>query len=337
MRYIERCSYFIRGLSKLVWACLFERRPFILSHLITSRCNCRCGICLWRDWDLDELCTGEILRIYKDARKNGFVAVAIWGGEPLLRGDIIEILAGAKALGFVTIIVTNGFYLPELAKELVPYLNALTVSLDFPNTKHDEFRQCNGLFERAVSGIIEAKEACYNTKIAINCTLSKINVSEVEGMIRLAERLGVSITFSIANLRGCEAEDMHEKYQLSMTELNSAFKKIKKYKVAGYKINNSDAYIKWVLEGNGIYRCHTLDTVLTVQPDGKVRVCLSGKPIGDLKELSVEDLLKMEIYRSYQALSHECHNCMDFGTVECAHLWTFKPRAIAGMLHAFLT
>lgn len=337
MKYFDRSLYLFRGLFNLARAFLFEGHPFILSHLITSKCNCTCPICIWRSWSSDELSTAEIVKIYEDARRTGFAAVAIWGGEPLLRNDLAEIVLAARKLKLVTIVVTNGFLLPELSSELVPQLDALIVSLDFPSTKHDEFRGCSGLFERAIKGIEKARKVNSKLKLSINCTLTRANLEDIEPMIRLSELLGVSIAFSVPNICFDEGNIEYQKYRLAKADLKLAFKKIKRYKLSGYRVNNSRAYIDWFIRGNGIYRCRTLDTVMTIQPDGKVKVCLSRKPIADLRETTIAKVLQMESYKRYQRLSHECNRCMDYGTVECAHLLSLEPRAIIGMAQAFLS
>jgi len=62
---------------------LLGKKPFFLSHLVTSRCNCGCPVCLWRDRAGEELDTGEIEKLYREAKETVFTANVIWGGEPL--------------------------------------------------------------------------------------------------------------------------------------------------------------------------------------------------------------------------------------------------------------
>ena len=121
-------------------------RPLFLSHLVTTRCNCRCPMCLWRDENLEEMSAAEIGSFYRDSRQQGFIQVGIWGGEPLLREDLGEILYHACRAGLSTVLLTNGYYLEERLEEVTSYLDSIIVSLDYSGENHDRMRRCPGLF-----------------------------------------------------------------------------------------------------------------------------------------------------------------------------------------------
>ena len=73
-------------------------RPWILSHLLTDRCNAACRTCLWRggpapeeadraalgDGRLSpsELSTDEVSWLYRQAGALGVAQLVVWGGEP---------------------------------------------------------------------------------------------------------------------------------------------------------------------------------------------------------------------------------------------------------------
>ena len=119
-------------------------RPLIVSYEVTLSCNCNCWHC-----DL-----GGIIKDEKQIKSDEYgkltrrlnpVAVQISGGEPLLRKDIVAVVKAIKqsdGLPYL-ILVTNGVLLNE-SNYLQLHeagVNQISVSLDFPDERHDEFRQ----------------------------------------------------------------------------------------------------------------------------------------------------------------------------------------------------
>ena len=84
-------------------------RPFVLGHLITNRCMCRCPSCLWRHNDWEDVPADDIKRFYAEAAEEGFLGTAISGGEPFLRKDL-----GAP-LGFGFFVKNTRFVLVIIA------------------------------------------------------------------------------------------------------------------------------------------------------------------------------------------------------------------------------
>jgi len=333
----RRVLFLLKAFIAVIRTRFITHRPLLLSHLVTSRCNCRCPICLWRGYSEEELSTDQVLSIYEDARRNGFAAVVLWGGEPLLRDDIVQIVRGAHEMGFVTLLITNGYRLEEMAPELCPNLDALIVSIDFPSEEHDLFRGYPGLFRKAVRGIYRAKQVKPKMKISINCVITKLNGRHVKGMISLADRLGVSIAFESMNTYMPFSTRNASSFKLPPEEESEIFKLIRRYKLRGHRINNSLAYLDTFIGGKKRYKCHSLEICLTLQPNGDVRICLSRKPLANLVKTPIGEVLKMREYREYQRLSHRCHICNDYGTVEYSHIWNFNPKALLGAAFTFLT
>lgn len=333
----RRAFFLLRGLIAVLKTRFITHRPFLLSHLVTSRCNCSCPICLWRGYGEGELSTDQVLSVYEDARHNGFAALVLWGGEPLIRDDIARIVRGAHEMGFVTLLITNGYRLEEMASELCPNLEALIVSIDFPSEEHDLFRGYPGLFQKAVRGIHRARRVNPRMKISINCVITKLNGRYVDEMISLADRLGVSITFESMNTHMPFSSRNASPFKLPPEEESEIFKRIRRYKLRGHRINNSLAYLDTFIGGKRRYECHSLEVCLTLQPNGDVRICLSPDPLANLTQTSLREVLRMKEYKEYQRLGHRCHICNDYGTVEYSHIWRFDPRAIMGSAFTFLS
>ena len=130
---------------------LLFRGPLCTSFEITRRCNARCRHCHLGVPVKDEKQAsperfGEICREIKP------VAILVSGGEPLLRKDVEEVVAAlADPAGppYVAM-TTNGWLLDKERyyrfRELG--VDRFSISLDFPDERHDGFRRHPGLFAR---------------------------------------------------------------------------------------------------------------------------------------------------------------------------------------------
>lgn len=183
-----------RVFAKVVATRLGLSGPIHLSHLVTGRCDCRCPTCIWRDNTVEELDTETIESLYRGAGEAGLVAKAIWGGEPLLREDLPRLCRASRDAGLITTVITNGYLLPDRARELSGEIHSLIVSIDYPDSgRHDSFRGKEDIFERAVEGIEILRRLRAPQKIIVNCLLHRGNEGLMEEMARLAVSLGVSL------------------------------------------------------------------------------------------------------------------------------------------------
>ena len=124
-------------------------RPIVVSYEVTLSCNCNCRHC-----DLGGLIKDE--RQIKPEEYGDLtqrlkpLAAQISGGEPLLRKDIAAIVKAIKQAGAqYVILVTNGVLLNEsnYLQLREAGVNQFSVSLDFPDERHDEFRRRPGLYK----------------------------------------------------------------------------------------------------------------------------------------------------------------------------------------------
>src|SRR5512136_688064 len=141
--------------AKALWQLQVRRRPYVLSHGITGRCNLHCRFCEYGAHPGKEMSTPEIFRMLDDARSFGIGVYNAWTAEPLLRADLPEILEHAKGLGLVTSLVTNGHLLRQRVAELSS-LDLLSVSLDGIKS----YRELRGVDpDEVLRGIKAAKDA----------------------------------------------------------------------------------------------------------------------------------------------------------------------------------
>lgn len=139
----------------------WRRLPDLVSIAVTDRCNCSCEYCSFTSMKKNSkpLNTDEYKSVIRQAQQLGVATVNLVGGEPLMRDDICDIIASVdKELSQVTMF-TNGFFLKERARDLRKSgLTSVIVSIDSADPAvHDRGKGMDGLFERALSGIAEAR------------------------------------------------------------------------------------------------------------------------------------------------------------------------------------
>lgn len=169
------------GLLHMVW-------------LATNACSLRCAHCSSgsgkaADGELD---TAEALDLVEQFAEVGVVDMAISGGEPLLRRDLPEIVAHAVELGIRVGVGTSGLKLSSsrLAALRDAGLARLQVSLDGIGTAHDALRRHDGLYDKAVAGIVLAREM--GLRVHVCCTINRYNADQLGRLADVVADLGVA-------------------------------------------------------------------------------------------------------------------------------------------------
>mgnify|MGYP001123468185 CR=1 FL=1 len=164
--------------------CRAPRAPLNVHLELTNKCNLRCSMCdIWRLYkERPELIDKELTKehwfsIIEELKEMGTKAISITGGEPLLRDDLFEIISKAKDLGFLVHLNTNGTINSEKhIKGLIDSgIDSVTVSLDFPNERHDERRGVNGVLNKGIDTIIMLKDKV--NRIGIGATFMDQSIS----------------------------------------------------------------------------------------------------------------------------------------------------------------
>jgi MoaA/NifB/PqqE/SkfB family radical SAM enzyme len=173
------------------------RRPMIVSYEVTLSCNCNCRHC-----DL-----GGVIKDEKQIKPEEYgdltqrlkpLAAQISGGEPLLRKDITDIVKAIREAGVqYAILVTNGLLLNEsnYLQLREAGVNQFSVSLDFPDERHDEFRRRPGLYRRLEQTLPGLAKLGFRD-IILNTAITKANVREALPLARKATDWGVDISYS---------------------------------------------------------------------------------------------------------------------------------------------
>jgi MoaA/NifB/PqqE/SkfB family radical SAM enzyme len=165
---------------------------------LTYRCNLDCFFC-YNDLGLrgEPLSTEQYFTFFSDLRDLQVLHLTLSGGEPLAHPDFLRLGARARELGFVVRVKSNGHALRgaaarRLRDEVDPFL--VEVSLHGATAAtHDRQTRVPGSFDRLLANLREALDL--GLRIKVNSTLTAWNEEEIEGMLALADELGVPLQF----------------------------------------------------------------------------------------------------------------------------------------------
>ncbi len=167
-------------------------RPLILLLEPSMACNARCPFCYhWQAETGQELTLDEIDGLLVEAYALGCRFLYFSGGEPTLYPHAEVVLARARTLGYRVSMTTNGSLLAKRLASLAPYLDGITVSLDYGDETHDRVRGIPGLYLAAVDGLALAQR--YGLPRRINMSISPANEGHVEKLVALAGDLGAGL------------------------------------------------------------------------------------------------------------------------------------------------
>jgi len=188
----------IRALRNLVKTHLLGRTtPCAMTFAVTYRCQCNCVHCsaAYHEKKGDrELSTQEAKKLIDDSQNLGITILAFTGGEPLLREDIFELISYLNQKRTLPLLFTNGLLLnDDNVKRLVDAgLYSIFVSLDSPvPEEHDGMRGIEGIYDRAVEGIMKMKDQGVMVGISSYASRSGTENGMYRKLYSTAQRLGV--------------------------------------------------------------------------------------------------------------------------------------------------
>ncbi|MFZ0429259.1 MAG: radical SAM protein [Acidobacteriota bacterium] len=280
------------------------RRPIAVSFELTHSCTCNCQHCdhggrLKKEPRL----TAEDYR--KLERKLRPALLQLSGGEPTLRDDLLDIVRAVKERNGLPylIVVSNASELTEslYLECLKAGVNQFSISLDFPDERHDEFRRLRGLFKR-LSELIPTLTAHGHGNIVMNTAITRLNLPHLEQCYETARSWGASISFSAYTWQRTGNEDFNIRTPEDLELLRTTVGRLLELKKGGARIENSD----WTLSGTyeffknqGAPGCRAGQRYMVVNPDGTFRPC----SMYDLKYKSVSEM-KREFVRN-----NTCGSC----------------------------
>jgi len=289
----------------------------IIYHQVTLECDSECKTCkIWK-MKVDpktEMSTEKVKSLLDDGKTIEAKWYAIWGGEPLLRQDLPEIMKHAKKLDYMVNLCTNGGLLKERAKDICEHVDWIMVSIDGIGSDHDKIKGQEGLYDKAVQGLIEARK--YQKKygfeqLKIWTVVSKLNRDYIYELASLAESLEVKIQFFPMSV----IYGFNDQYALTIEEQETVFSKIARFKKIGLPIINSNYHLN-NLKKTKSYKCHYPKIALWVDSWGSIYSCENPLPSGGkikvwgkVGEDKLGEIISREEFKQFGRKMEKCNLC----------------------------
>ena len=293
-------------------------RPIVVSYEVTLSRNCNCLHC-----DL-----GGLIKDEKQIKPEEYgdltqrlkpLAAQISGGEPLLRKDIAAIVKAIKQSGVkYVILVTNGALLNEsnYLQLREAGVDQFSVSLDFPDVRHDEFRRRPGLYKRLEQTLPRLAKIGFQD-IILNTAITKDNLREIVPLTKKAAEWGVDISYSAYTALRTGNKDYCLNNGEDLEILRQAINELIMLKNRGIHLVNPELTLRDTLkffEQGYMPNCKAGIRFLVVMPDGSLVPCSLHRSKYATQEEMIENFSRTNqcgscyvAIRSYSEMSFLSH------------------------------
>lgn len=291
-----------------------KKRPLCISFEVTHCCNARCKHCHLGGIVEEE--RASPLRFGNICRELRPVTAQVSGGEPLLRKDVAEIVSALRTPNrspFIAL-TTNGALLTKKKYEelLQAGLDEFSVSLDYPDERHDEFRGIPGLFRR-IHDLIQEVNHQENKHITLCCVIQSDNFRYLSDIVNLASTWGVQLNFSAYT--PLRTQDMSYMVQgEDFLELGEIFSRLLAHRKKYRNIRTSAYVFRKILayfEKGYLPDCRTGYRFINVNPDGTFSPC----------GLIITDYLSLKDLTGGFSRSNSCVYCCTSIRANCEKPW----------------
>jgi MoaA/NifB/PqqE/SkfB family radical SAM enzyme len=253
-------------------------RPIVVSLEVTDACTCYCLHCdHGGPRDQSRNLKPEDYRRYMNALRPCVVQVS--GGEPLMRDDVVEIVRVIKggARPPYTILVSN-WSLMTAQKYLAlrgAGVDQFSVSLDFPDERHDRFRVYPGLYSH-LEDLIPRLARLGHDDIVLNSCITSENVGEIGRIADKAREWGVNLCYSAYSARRTGCRDYFLTSPEQIAELNRQLDAVEARRDSTNWIVNAPSTLEATrryFAHNGTPGCKAGLRFLVVTADGMLQPC----------------------------------------------------------------
>jgi MoaA/NifB/PqqE/SkfB family radical SAM enzyme len=205
--------------------------------------------------------------------------VQVSGGEPMMRGDLIAIVREIKNGGRVpyTILVSNWSLMTEerYLELRAAGIDQFSVSLDFPDERHDDFRVHPGLYKH-LSEVVPKLAGLGHDDIVLNSCITSANVTEIPALAGRARDWGVNLCYSAYSPKRTGNRDLFLNTPEQLKALNEGLDVVEMMRDETNWIVNSrstlNATRRYFSDG-GSPDCKAGLRFLVVRSDGRLQPC----------------------------------------------------------------
>ena len=257
---------------------IFTDKPVVMSFEVTLSCVARCRHCDTGGHRPNEqkLAPEDYPRYISELQP---AIVQLSGGEPLMRKDLPDIIRAVKGDGCLPylIVVTNGHLLNEQKYLELKEAGAdrFSISLDFPNEKHDDFRRVPGLYKH-LEDLIPRLASHGFGDIAMNSAITKANLPYLRELFAKSKEWGVDISYSAYSVRRTGDPQYFISSEDDLRTLREALEDLIAMKREEGGILNSTSVLMNTYEffsNAGMPNCNAGRRFLVVRPEGTMNAC----------------------------------------------------------------
>ncbi|MHB8154981.1 MAG: radical SAM protein [Candidatus Omnitrophota bacterium] len=308
-----------------------HKKPSFCDLIITESCILKCKMCKMRQINNEDgLDSGQWLK-FIDSFANfvdGKAQVQFVGGEPLLKEGILDLIRHADKRGLITTMTTNSFLLNEefFDKIMQSGLDTLVLSLDSLNKQtHDFLRGVDGVYDRLM-GVINQFARKRNSLMRLHI-VTTIMQQNLDSILELAEWVNQheeieNISFQAITQPFFTPPDneWYKKKEYSflwpsdLEKVSFVLGGLEDLKEKGYKIANPvgqfrvfKSYFEHPEQFVKVRHCNLGYNSLSVNTQGKIFLCLSMEPIGDIREN--KDMEEIWFSEKAQIIRNKIRNC----------------------------
>ena len=320
-----------------------------MNHRITSlpilvifphnRCNCRCVMCdIWRIRQVREITPRDLEPHLTSLRELNVKWIVFSGGEPLMHSDISSLSRVCRAEGVRVTLLTAGLTLEKRADIVAASIDDLIVSIDGPPDIHDKIRGVPGAYRRLQRGIEALRQLRAEMPIHGRCTIQKGNFGELRNTVHVARALNLnSISFLAVDTTsnafnrpggwspGHQATVALNTAEVAVleSEIEALISEYENEIESGFVVENAEKLRRIPLRFRSRLgqipamapRCNAPWVSAVVESDGTVRPCFFHRPIGNIHEHPLADVVNSDEalnFRRNLDISRDpvCRNCV---------------------------
>jgi len=263
------------GQGSLNW---MAERPIVVSFEVTDSCTCYCRHCDHGGPKEDHRnLRADEYRRYMETLKP--VVVQVSGGEPLMRDDLCEVVRNIKqanSLPYIILVSSWTLMTPQRYLELREAgVDQFSVSLDFADSRHDEFRGYPGLYQH-LSEVVPACAGHGHDDIVLNCCITSANLSEINLLADQAHAWGVNICYSAYSARRTGCTELFPGAPEQLDKLRAELSRVEERRNSSNWIVSAPTTLRATreyFETGGAAGCKAGLRFLVVTADGKLQPC----------------------------------------------------------------
>jgi MoaA/NifB/PqqE/SkfB family radical SAM enzyme len=252
------------------------------------------------------------------------------GGEPLLKKGVLDLVRHTAKKGFSTTMTTNAFLMDEkMINGIIDSgLNTVVLSLDSIKKQiHDFLRGIDGVYDRLMKAIeLLSKRNNNSLRVHIVTTIMQPNLDDLLELVEWVNQndiiKGISFQavmqpfFTPMDDNWYKSDEFSFLWPKDIDKVDFILDRLVSLKKQGYKITNPvpqfnvfKSYFRHPERFVKVSRCNLGYNSVSVNTSGKIFLCLSQEPIGDIRDSkSMEEVWFSEKAEEVRESIKNCKN-----------------------------